>query len=74
MEPLHRPYASVAEERGESHWLVAKRRCTAEYDPFGNKRCTLLEGHGGKHHAQWEANMLFDHDYRDLAASEWLDD
>jgi hypothetical protein len=42
-------------------------RCPAEYDQFGHKRCTLPVGHEGRHHAQWEANMLFDHDYRDPA-------
>lgn len=73
MEPLDRPTASVAEERGETYWPVADRRCTAEYDQFNNKRCTLPARHEGRHHAQWEANMLFDYDYRDPAAADWLD-
>lgn len=73
MNPIYTHAASVAEERGETHWPVANRRCAAEYDQFSNKRCILPAGHEGRHHAQWEANMLFDHDYRDPAASDWMD-
>ncbi|MGV7585246.1 hypothetical protein PJN38_24290 [Mycobacterium kansasii] len=34
--------------------------CTAEYDQFGHKRCTLQLGHSGKHHAQWEEDTVSD--------------
>lgn len=50
-----------------------ERRCPAEYDRYGSKRCTLSRGHVGRHRAEWSQVMMFDHDYRDPAAADWLD-
>lgn len=41
--------------------------CPAEYDQYGSKRCTLPQGHSGRHFASWQQHMEFDHDYRDTA-------